>query len=398
MANGRSDLRPYASKDLTVIAWLWARTVASPDPMMRGAHVPLANSFVLSSKKGKQAIVVPTIDHGSRAYRFSVKTGGIGPEELARARKGTKPGRGSNFTCVVSGAPISGDYIKAEGQAGRMGARLMAVVAEGKRTRLYLDPTEEIEEVARSGEPGWRPAGAVPKRLTGGTCYAYGMTTWGNLFTDRQLVALTTFSDLVAAAREKVLTDALVAGMDPEAPRLADGGTGAEAYADAVATYLGLVIGRQANRLSGLTFWNSIGQKIEQTFARQALPMVWDFCEANPFSGSTGNFVGQMEYLAKAVEVGTATDAQAAVIQQDAAARTPLLGEAAVATDPPYYDNIGYADLSDFFYVWQRRTLRDIWPDLYRRVLVPKDQELVATSYRHGGKDAAEQFFMDGMG
>lgn len=355
MAAERNDLRPYAGKDLKVIAWLWARTVASPDPMMRGAHAPLASSFVLSSKKGKQAIVVPTIDHQSRTYRLAVKTSAITPDDYARARKGTKAGRGSNFTCLVSRAPISGDYIKAEGKAGRIGARLMAVVAEGKRTRLYLNPTEEMEEVARRAEPEWRPAGAVPRRLTGGTCYGYGMTTWGDLFTNRQLVALTTFSDLVGEARREVLAGALAAKMNRDAQRLADGGIGAEAYADAVATYLGLCVSRQANRCANLNFWDPGGAKVQQVFARQALPMVWDFCEANPFSDSSGNFVGQVGYLAKVVEAGASIPAHAAVIQQDAAGETPLLERAVVATDPPYYDNIGYADLSDFFYVWHRK-------------------------------------------
>ncbi len=398
MAAERDDLRPYAGNDLTVIAWLWTRTVASPDPAMRAADVPLASSFVLSSKKGKQAIVFPIIDHGSRTHRFSVKTSGIAPDEYARARKGTKAGRGSNFTCLVSGAPISGDYIKAESKAGRMGVRLMAVVAEGKRTRLYLNPTAEMEDLARSAEPGWGPSESLPKNPRWFAPPDYGMPTYGDLFTDRQLVALTTFSDLVAEAREKVLADALVAGMDPKAPRLADGGDGGEAYADAVATYLGLCVSRQANRCSNLNFWDPGGAKVQQVFARQALAMVWDFCEANPFSDSSGNFVGQVGYLAKVVEAGVSIPAHAAVIQQDAAGETPLLDRAVVATDPPYYDNIGYADLSDFFYVWHRRTLRNVWPDLYRRVLVPKEEELVATPYRHGGKEAAERFFMEGMG
>ena len=399
MAAERDDLQPYAGKDLTVIAWLWARTVASPDPMMRGAHVPLASSFVLSSKKDKQRVVAPILDREGRTYRFAVKTSGISPDDYVRARKGTKAGRGSNFTCLVSGAPISGDYIKAEGMAGRMGARLMAIVVEGKRTRLYLDPTEEMEEVARSAEPEWRPAGAVPKRLTGGTCYAYGLTTWGNLFTDRQLVALTTFSDLVAEAREKVLADALVAGMDPEAPRLANGGTGAEAYADTVATYLGLAVGRATDYWSCNATWVNGGEFIRNTFARQAIPMIWDYSESNPFSSASGNWASTaLEWIGRVVERLAATMTPAAVIEQDAAGDTPLLNRAMVATDPPYYDNIGYADLSDFFYVWHRRTLGDIWPGFYRRVLVPKDEELVATPYRHGGKQAAEQFFMEGMG
>ena len=399
MTAEREDLRPYAGKDLTVIAWLWARTVASPDPMMGGAHVPLASSFVLSSKKGKRVIVAPVVDRDKRTYRFAVKASGIGADEYARARKGTKAGRGSNFTCLVSGAPISGDHIKAEGMAGRMGARLMAVVAAGHRTRVYLDPTEDMERLAGEAEPEWRPAGAVPKRLTGGTCYAYGLTTWGDLFTDRQLVALTTFSDLVSEAREKVLADALAAGMDGDAPRLADSGTGAEAYADAVATYLGLALDRSIDRGSTICTWDSSPkmQALRNTFSRQALPMTWDFAEGNPFSKSSGNLMNNINWVSKTLASSLVASSQAAVIQQDAAGSTPLLDRAVVATDPPYYDNIGYADLSDFFYVWQRRTLRDVWPNLFRRILVPKDEELVATPYRHGGRDAAEQFFMEGM-
>ena len=397
MVSRRDDLRPWAGQELTVIAWLWARTVASPDPMMRGAHVPLVTSFVLSSKKGKQAIVTPVVDRKRGTYRFTVKTSGIAPDGYTTAKKGTKAGRGSNFTCLVSGSPMPGDHIKAEGMAGRMGARLMAIVAEGKRGRIYLDPTDEMEEIARTAEPEWRPVATI----SGSNQYLgirpYGMDRFDHLFTDRQLVALATLSDLVSVARAKVLADALVAEMDPDTPRLADGGTGAEAYADAVATYLGLCVSKQANRSSNLNFWDPGGAKVQQVFARQALPMVWDFCEANPFSSSSGNFVGQVGYLAKVVEVATSIETQAAVIQQDAAGDTSLVDKAMVATDPPYYDNVPYADISDFFYVWHRRTLRDIWPDLFRRLLTPKGEELVAFAYRHGGKDLAEKFFMDGM-
>lgn len=397
MAAERDDLRPYVGKRLTVIAWLWARTVASPDPMMQGAHVPLASSFVLSSKKGRRAIIKPVVDHRRGTYSFTAKVGGIASDEYVTARKGTKAGRGSNFTCVVSGAPISGDHVKAEGKAGRMGARLMAVAAAGKRTRLYLDPTEEMEELARSPEPEWAPVATIHGSNQYLGIRPYGMDRFDQLFTNRQLVALTTLSDLVAEARKKVLADALAAGMDREAGGLAAAGTGAEAYADAVATYLGLCVSRQANRCSNLNFWDPGGAKVQQVFARQALAMVWDFCEANPFSASSGNFVGQVGYLAKVVEVAT-QNAQAAVIQQDAAGATPLLERAVVATDPPYYDNVPYADISDFFYTWQRRTLREIWPGLFRRILTPKDEELVAFAYRHGGKGAAGRFFMEGMG
>ena len=398
MAVDRGDLKQYIGQELTVIAWLWARTVASPDPMMRGAHMPLASSFVLSTKKGKEAIAIPVVDQKKISFRFTVKAGGIGKEELAKARTGTKAGRRANFNCLVSGSPISGEHIKTEGMEGRMGARLIAIVAEGFRGRVYLDPTKIMEDIARNASPDWRPEGNVPQRLTGGTCFGYGLITFADLFTNRQLVALTTFSDLVSEARLKVLEDALAAGMAAGTTALSEDGTGAQAYADAVATYLGLSVSRQANRTSNLSFWDPGGAKIQQVFARQALPMVWDFCESNPFSDSSGNFVGQVGYLANVVSNSPAPSIEGTVIQQDAAGDTSPVDQAVIATDPPYYDNIGYADLSDFFYVWQRRALREIWPNLYRRVLVPKDEELVATPYRHGGREAAEQFFMDGIG
>jgi len=388
MASDRDDLRPYIGKDLTLIAWLWARTVASPDPMLRGAHVPLVRSFVLSSRKGRRAWIEP-VHEGAGRYRFTVRVGSGTPPSGTVARRGGR--------CLLTGAPMPFTHIRAEGKAGRMGARLMAVVAEGHRQRVYLDPTEEMEAVARSAEPEQKPSEGISHWPGRTNVVEYGLTTWGDLFTGRQLVALTTYSDLVGEAREKVLADALAAGMDPEAPRLADGGTGAQAYADAVATYLGLGVSRMSDICNSSCRWESSKTQVRNLFGRQAIPMVWDYAEPNVFANAAGDFGISLGNLAKVVERHVSS-VPSAVIQQDAAGETPLLYHAVVATDPPYYDNIGYADLSDFFYVWQRRTLRDVWPGLYRRVLVPKDEELVATPYRHGGKDAAEQFFMEGMG
>ena len=222
--------------------------------------------------------------------------------------------------------------------------------------------------------------------------------TFGDYFTHRQLVALTTFSDLVAEVRQKVLADALAAGMEAGAPRLADSGAGAQAYADAVATYLGLAVDKAADYWSSICSWHSSRELVRNTFSRQALPMVWDYAEANPFSDSTGNWVSVVDWIQKVVRSSPLESAQCSVAQKDAAGDSQLVPNAVIATDPPYYDNIGYADLSDFFYVWQRRTLRDVWPSLFRRVLAPKDEELVAMAYRHGGKAAAETFFMDGIG
>ncbi|MCY4192356.1 MAG: DUF1156 domain-containing protein, partial [Rhodospirillaceae bacterium] len=390
-ATSRPDLKPYVGKELTVIGWLWARTVRSQNPAFADVEVPLASSFVLSSKKGKEAWVEPVIE--GRSYRFVVRVGTPPPE----AKCGTKLSRGSNFRCVMSGSPIAPDFVKSEGMAKRMGARLMAVVAEGDRGRIYLDPTKPNDSAAKEAAPIWRPEQGLPEDPRNFWTLAYGLESFGALFTDRQLVALTTFSDLVSEAREKVLADALAAGMDAAAPRLSEGGTGSQAYADAVATYLGLGTTRLADRCSALCSWDSGRVGIRNTFGRQALPMVWDYAEGNPFSESTGNWVSAVNWIQKVVGGAPSVGTRGSVIQQDAASQTKLVDDAVIATDPPYYDNIGYADLSDFFYVWQRRTLRDVWPDLFRRVLVPKEEELVATPYRHGGKDAAERFFMEGM-
>ena len=410
MAAARDDLKPYVGKELTVIAWLWARTVASPDPKMRGAHVPLVSSFMLSTKKGKQTWAEVIRDAKAQdGWRFTVNTGKLSQDDETQKKLGTKAGKAQDFLCSLTGTPIPRSYIQAEGKADRLSRRMMATVLADTRGRLYVAPTATDERVAEAGESEEVTSnartsflsGATPIRamITGGVCSAYGLRTWGHLFTDRQLVALTTFSDLVSEAREKVLADALAAGMDADAPRLADGGTGAQAYADAVATYLGLALDRSIDRGSTICSWDSSPkmEALRNTFSRQALPMTWDYAETNPFSGSTGNWMACVKWVWKVIDASPEVGMNGSVIQQDAAGDTQLADGAIIATDPPYYDNIGYADLSDFFYVWQRRTLRDVWPDLFRRVLAPKDEELVATPYRHGGKGAAERFFMEGM-
>ncbi|MYE02969.1 MAG: DUF1156 domain-containing protein, partial [Alphaproteobacteria bacterium] len=407
MAAARPDLKPHIGKELTVVAWLWARTVASPDPMAREAHVPLSSSFMLSTKAGKQAWVEIVLDETAKdGWRFTVKTGQLSKDIEAKKKLGTKAGKAQDFLCCLTTTPIRRTYIQAEGKADQLGKRLMAIVVADSRGRIYVTPAETDERVADSGELGEIAvtartgflSGSTPTRamITGGVCSAYGLRTWGHLFTDRQLVALTTFSDLVPETRKKVLADALAAGMNADASRLVDGGTGAQAYADAVVTYLGLAVGRATDFWNSNATWEPSGGFVAHAFTRQAIPMVWDFAEANPFSAASGNWedtaVGWIERVVERLGVN---QTPATVIQQDAAGHLSLANDAIVATDPPYYDNIGYADLSDFFYVWQRRTLRGVWPDLFRRVLVPKEEELVATPYRHGGKDAAERFFMD---
>ncbi|GJH23038.1 DUF1156 domain-containing protein [Caballeronia novacaledonica] len=390
MAQERADLRPLVGKELTVIAWIWARTVRSPNPAFSHVEVPLASTFVLSSKKGKEAYVEPVVE--GDGYRFEVRVGEL-PEGVENGTKAN--GRGANFHCLMSRAPIHGNYIKGEGQAGRMGSRLMAIVAEGVRGRVYLAPTVEQEAIAREATPMWKPEGDVPAKLTGGTCVPYGLRQWGDLFMPRQLAALTTFSDLVHEAIERCWTDAAATAPLNDNMSLEAGGAGAIAYAQAVGLCLGMNVSRLSNRCATLNFWDSKSEKVQQVFGRQALPMTWDFVEGNPLSQSTGNFLGQIDYFTKVIE-NAPSSPYGYAIQCDAQTQV-ISTKKVISTDPPYYDNIGYADLSDFFYVWLRKSIRSIYPRLYATLAVPKAEELVATPHRHGGKEAAEIFFLEGM-
>lgn len=390
MAVQRPDLKPLVGQQLTVIAWLWARTVKSPSPAFSHVDVPLATNFVLSSKAGKEAYVQPVVE--GDGYRFEVRIG----EPPVSAENGTKAkGRGANFQCLLSNAPISGDHIKAEGKAGRMRARLMAIVAEGKRGRVYLSPTPEHEAVAQQAEPQWKPAGEVPTRLTGGTCVPYGMKEWGDLFTSRQLVALATFSDLVGEAISRVRADALAAGLADDDLGLEQDGAGAMAYAEAVGVYLGLAASKASMFMNTLSRWRAGEGKTAPAFGRQAIPMVWDYADVNPFAGAGGDFQGIIEGGAKTL-ASFSPNCSGHVEQQDAQTQGISSGKL-ISTDPPYYDNIAYADLSDFFYAWLRKNLRPIFPALYATLAVPKAEELVATPHRHGGVEEAEAFFLDGM-
>jgi putative DNA methylase len=381
-------------ENLTVIAWLWARTVNSPNPAFAHVAVPLASTFMLSTKPGKETYVEPVIEGDS--YRFTVKVGK--PKDAEAAKNGTKLSRGANFRCLLSETPIAGDYIKAEGVAGRMGARLMAIVAEGERGRIYLAPTLEHEAIAKQAQPEWVPETPIAPDKRSMFTPLYGMTHFNHLFTPRQLVALNTFSDLAQAARERVKVVALAAALADDVRSLDTGGTGATAYADAVAVYLAFAVDKSSMFWSSLCYWlnQPKNEIVANTFGRQALPMVWDYAESNPFSDSGGNFDKQVEHLSKAIAASLFGQAHSTAIQFDAAQQI-LSVDKVISTDPPYYDNIGYADLSDFFYVWLRRILRTVFPDLFDTLAVPKAEELVATPYRHGGKEQAEKFFLDGM-
>jgi putative DNA methylase len=353
----RPDLKPLLGQKLTVIAWLWARTVKSPNPAFSDVSVPLASSFMLSTKEGKEAYIQPIIEGGG--YRFTVRMGK--PKDEEAAKNGTKLAR-ANFACLLSGAPISAEYIKDQGKTGQMGVRLMAIVADGPRGRVYLDPTREQEAASQEAKPAWRPEGEIATRMTGGNCTPYGLTSWGHLFTDRQLVALRSLSDLVQEARSWAKQDALVAQLSDDDKRLEDGGAGATAYSDAMALYLGLAVSRTTNTINALVVWSQSREQSVNLFSRQAIPMAWDFPEVNPFGGAAGDFGATTASVGKTISAAIGREAH--VFQRDA--QTQNLSESkVVSTDPPYYDNIGYADLSDFFYVWLRCSLKSVFPDLF---------------------------------
>ena len=393
MVRERPDLKPYAGRKLTVIAWLWARTVKSPNPAFADVDVPLASTFMLSTKKGKEAYVEPVVD--GRGYRFTVKVGA--PSDPDAAKLGTTAGKRRAFRCVMSGVPVTYDHIRAEGKAGRMGAQLMAIVVEGGRGRIYVAPTSQHEMIASGVSATWRPDMPLPDNPRDFKTPNYGLPTFADLFTSRQLFALTTFSDLVAEAMERVRRDAAAVGLPDDGRPLRDGGAGAAAYAEAVALYLGMAVSKETTFLVTQARWRPGEGKSAPAFGRQAVPMVWDFADLNPFAGAGGDFFGVIDGSTKTLRnLPLQAAGRSRCVQADAV-RQKISVDRLVSTDPPYYDNIGYADLSDFSYVWLRRALKPMFPELFATLAVPKAEELVATPYRHGGKEAAESFFLGGM-
>lgn len=392
MAVGRSDLKKYEGHKLTVVAWLWARTVKSPNPAFSQVDVPLASTFMLSTKPGKEVYVEPVIERDS--YRFTVKTGSPTKQSI---RRGTSAGKRAAFECVMSGTPITYDYIRSEGQAGRMRTRLMAVVMEGDRGRLYVTPTPEIEALAATAEPQWVPDVALPSNPRDFKTPNYGLMTFGDLFTPRQLVVLTTFSDLVQEALELVNCAATSVGLQNNGKSLSSGGADAKAYSEAVAVYLTFALSKALTRNCTQTVWYTDRDSTMAAFSRQAIPMTWDFAEVNPLLESTGSIAATANWVAEVIEGALTTGGPVGHATQFNAASESPTPSSVISCDPPYYDNIGYADLSDFFYIWLRRSLRPIFPDLFTTVAVPKAEELVATPYRHGSKERAEAFFLEGM-
>lgn len=371
-----------------VIAWIWARTVTCPNPAC-GIEMPLVRSWWLGKKKGKEAYIVPRVVAGQVEFEIG--------HDIARAPTKADDGTVSRTgaACVACRTAVSLAHVRAEGKAGRIGARLMAVAAEGNRRRHYLAPTAEHEMAARVPAPENVPDTQIsydPRRLTPPI---YGMVRHADLFTPRQLTVVAGFSDLISEAREKLLSDAL-AGNIPSGKPLDSGGDGATAYADSVAVYLAFTLSRATNMNAALCGWSADPkmEAIRGLFSRQAIAMVWDYAEANPFAGSSGDFLHDLGWVSR-VLARAHLSTSASALQADAGSRGYLGG--LVSTDPPYYDNVSYAGLSDFFYVWLRRSLGSVVPSILGTVLTPKSDELIADPYRHGGSVAAEAYFERGF-
>ena len=391
----QADLpRDYGGGKANVIAWIWARTVPSPDPAFSDVQVPIASSFLLSSKVGQEAWIDPIMDREAKSISYRVRKNGT-RSEIAKAKEGTKSGRGANFTCLMSGGAITSDYVKRNGQEGAIGSTLIAIVAEVKRKRIFLPPDEGHEAVALQVHSEWRPEIPLPNHSQYVGVLGYGFKDFGDLFTQRQLVALDTYADLLKAAISKAKEDSGSAGLVADDLPLASGGQGARAYAEAVAVYLAFGISRLSDIQNSICRWESSKTQVRNLFTRHAIPMLWDYAEGGLFSESAGDFKVSLGSITRVID-RLGFGASGKLSQSDAQSVEYPAGSA-VSSDPPYYDNVPYADISDFFYSWLRRSLRDIYPDVFSTLSVPKGEELVADRMRHGGTENADRFFLQGM-
>ncbi len=383
LAHDRWDLHPYVGQELTIIAWLWARTVSSPDPSYIGVHVPLVQTFWLSKKSGKEVYLRPHINRDKRTYRFEICLGK--PNDSFNPEDGTKLARGASFKCLLSGSPMTKDHIRAEFLAKKSGCKLTAIVVDTPQGRKFLEASDQHEALARSARVSWRPDADMNtecRDLVSGR--GYGITHWHELFTERQLLLLDTYCKLIREV-EKLF--------------IRSGDTSlAKAYSDSLATYLAFAVSKMSDYNSAFTSWITQRVQARNTFSKQALAMIWDYCEVNPFAGAAGDYEVSLDGICDTIERGVVA-IEGHVSQRDATTAISDPAHCIVSTDPPYYDNISYADLSDFFYLWLRNSLSHTYSSLFATLLTPKKQELIASSYRHDGSDDdARRFFEDGLG
>ncbi len=380
--------REYGGGEANVIAWLWARTVASDDPAAKGKHVPLVSTYWLATGKGKKTWLKPHVDKASLAYSFSVES--TSPPDAACVRSGTKLGRGGKFRCILTDTPFKNGHVKKEGIAGRLGVKLLATIVGIKGGKVYLPATAEQESCASVAIPDDAPDEPLRENARYLTPTIYGMKTMDSLFTPRQLTSLVTISTLIRETKAVLLDDAKASGLSDDI---------ALAYATSVVTFLALALDRCTDFNNSCCRWSPSNQKVMNLFGRQAIPMIWDFAEANILADSVGGWSTCSEYVAECIEVlGADMITSGHARQVDAATEGAPADGLLVSTDPPYYDNVPYADISDFFYVWLRRIIGDLHPGMFQTVLVPKTPELTAAPERFDGdKDKAKEHFESGF-
>ncbi|MCB0827135.1 MAG: DUF1156 domain-containing protein, partial [Armatimonadetes bacterium] len=382
-------------EEATVIAWIWARTVPSPDPAFADVQVPIASSFLLSSKAGKEAWLEPIVDRQAKTITYRVRQGGT-KAELAKAKEGTKSGQGANFRCLMSNSAITTEYVRSCAKQGKIGDTLIAVVVEANRKRVFLAPKTSDTEIARSARPDYRPETPISPDRRAFTPPDYGMETFGDLFTDRQLVALNTYADLIHEVMNEIISDSQNSKhLSKDERSLSNGGKGLRAYAEAISVYIAFGLSRLSDVQNSLCMWETSKTQVRHLFTRQAIPILWDFGENNVFNDAAGDFRTSLGSIVRVLERFVPSSAGVEINHDAQTVRLPQ--GAVLSTDPPYYDNVGYADLSDFFFCWLKPALRDIYPELFAVLATPKADELIAAPYRHGGKQGAEEFFMSGM-
>ena len=341
----------------TVVAWLWARTIPCANPAC-GLQMPLVKTFQLSKKKGNEHWVKPVVDRESNTISWVVQTHNEGVPKTGTVNK-------NGTFCIACGSAVKLPYVREQGKAGNIGKIMTAIVAEGEQGKLFLSPTDAHIQAPEAAEPAWRPRGKLPEQARSISVQLYGFTEWHRLFTDRQINALNIFENSLSEVHNQIVKDGAK-----------------EKYAEVLQHYFVLAVGRTAESNCSFTWWENLGEKIPPVFARQGIPMTWDFVEANLFSSSTQNWMAQVEWIAKVIENLPTSANGGEVYQADATTTVHATDRPVIVTDPPYYDNIHYADSSDFFYVWLRHMLRDIYPELFAGMLTPKDEEIVANRYR----------------
>jgi putative DNA methylase len=383
--------------ELTPIAYLWTRTVKCKNPSC-GAVVPLVRQTWLCKKSGRYIALKVTPDNETKRPKFTIVSSYVKTEKEAIEKFGFDPAKfskGGNASCIFCGTVATSDYVKKEGQAKRMDKQLMAVVCtkEDEPGKIYLSADEIPKDLIPNEKEIWERIEklceetglSVPDEplldKSADQLPMYGMPTYGDMFTPRQLLALLTFTKWVRKANEEIRKKEYE-----------------EDLAKCITSNLGLIISRSSHYISSFAAWHNTFNNIQGVFARQAIPMVWDFAEVNPFGTLTGNIEGAIKLFANATSDGTNIENVANVTRGTS---TELIYPNnffdAIITDPPYYDNISYAALSDFFYVWLKRSIGHLYPEHFSSELTPKRKEIVADAKRHGSKEKAKKFYEEMM-